>query len=459
MHFHKSSRFLLGFSFVLIAFFISLYDAFQNTTDNNTVGTDTLTLAEAPQNDVELCDVTTEEKPDSEEPLHVQKGDTLSGVLARANISNDQVNAAIMALKTVFNPRQLKPEHDLFVTTSGSSKESDKRNLLSLLIRPKFEEEILIEQDETGGYKATKQERKITKTIKAAQGKIDNSLYIAASQVGVPGKIIHEMIKAYSYEVDFQRNLKSGDEFELMFELFEDQETGKSIPGDLLFACLKLEGKPSNIYRFQHKDGSIGYYNEAGMSIRKAILQTPVDGARISSGFGFRHHPILGYNKMHKGIDFAVGIGTPVMAAGDGVIEKAGLFSTYGKYVRIRHTNGYKTAYAHLSRFQKGLRVGHRVRQGQVIAYSGNTGRSAGAHLHYEILLNDKHINPRTVKKLPGGEKLSGKILESFKFKRSEMEKMYIALNTNIQPETQLAKAETSSASSLHIDAPKKKAS
>lgn len=458
MHFHKSSRFLLGFSFVLVAFFISLYDAFWNTNDNNNMGTDTLTLAEAPQNDVELCDSTVEEKLDSEEPLHILKGDTLSSVLTRANISNDQVNAAIMALKTVFNPRQLKPEHDLFVTTSESSKETGKRNLLSLLIRPRFEEQILIEQDETGGYKATKQERKIIKTVKAVQGTIDNSLYIAASQVGVPSKIIHEMIKAYSYEVDFQRNLKSGDEFELMFEIFEDQETGKSMPGDLLFACLKLEGKPSNIYRFQHKDGTIGYYNETGMSIRKAILQTPVDGARISSGFGFRHHPILGYNKMHKGVDFAVGVGTPVMAAGDGVVEKAGLFSTYGKYVRIRHTNGYKTAYAHLSRFHKGLRVGHKVRQGQVIAYSGNTGRSTGAHLHYEILLHDKHVNPRTVKKLPGGEKLGGKTLESFKFKRSEMEKMYIALNTNIKSETQLAKAETSSETS-QVAVLKKKAS
>lgn len=206
---------------------------------------------------------------------------------------------------------------------------------------------------------------------------------------------------------------------EIAYERLVDKEGRTVRYGNVVYANLTLSGKSMPIYRYEDSKGNVDYYGPDGQSVRKALLQTPIDGARISSGFGMRHHPVLGYSKMHKGVDFAARRGTPVMAAGDGIVERASRFGSYGNYIRIRHNSTYKTAYAHLKGFAKGIRKGVRVRQGQIIGYVGTTGRSTGPHLHYEVLANNKQVNPKSAK-LPAGRKLAGKELKTFQAQLAE---------------------------------------
>ncbi|NDF13273.1 MAG: M23 family metallopeptidase [Proteobacteria bacterium] len=207
---------------------------------------------------------------------------------------------------------------------------------------------------------------------------------------------------AYSYDVDFQRDIQVGNKFEVLYETYHDDEGRKIRDGGLIQATLTTGGQEMKIYRFTAKDGTEDFFNEKGMSVRKALLRTPVNGARITSGFGLRRHPILGYSKMHKGIDFGAPLGTPIYAAGDGVIEEIGKKGGYGNYVRLRHSAGYATAYGHISRFATGMKNGRRVKQGQVIAYVGSTGVSTGPHLHFEVHINGQQVNPAKVKTTPG---------------------------------------------------------
>ena len=191
-------------------------------------------------------------------------------------------------------------------------------------------------------------------------------------------------------------------------------------PGNILYAAMTLGGTKTALYRYAD-DGFVDYFDSAGRSARKALLRTPIDGARLSSSFGMRKHPVMGYSRMHKGIDFAAGKGTPIYAAGDGIVERASRFGNFGNYIRLRHNSDYATAYGHLSRYAKGIHPGKRVKQGQVIGYVGSTGRSTGPHLHYEVLYNGKQVNPLSVK-LPTGTKLAGKALAGFK---AESERRY----------------------------------
>jgi hypothetical protein len=242
------------------------------------------------------------------------------------------------------------------------------------------------------------------------EGSIRGSLFEAAMAQGVPVAMLTEMIKAFSYDVDFQRDIQPDDHFELMFERGADKRYNDA---KLVYASMTLSGKEMKLYRFADGQGGVDYYNQAGESAKKALLKTPVDGAKISSGFGMRFHPILHYTTQHKGIDFAVMTGTPVMAAGAGTIDYAGTNGSYGVYVRIKHDGTHETAYAHLSRLAKGIRPGAHVAQGQTIAYSGSTGRATGPHLHYEVLVNESQVNPMSVK-FQAGRKLAGKELAKF---------------------------------------------
>jgi murein DD-endopeptidase MepM/ murein hydrolase activator NlpD len=241
------------------------------------------------------------------------------------------------------------------------------------------------------------------------RGSIQSSLFEAALAQGVPPALLSDMIKVFSYDVDFQRDIQPDDQFELIYERGAD----KKAPNKLIYASLTLSGKPIALYRYTDLQGVTDYYTRDGESARKALLKTPVDGARISSGFGRRFHPILHYTTQHKGIDFAVMTGTPVMAAGNGVVETAGSNGAYGLYVKIKHDASHETAYAHLSRLAPGIRPGHQVTQGQTIGLSGSTGRSTGPHLHYEVLVNDSQTNPMSVK-FQSGRKLTGKELARF---------------------------------------------
>jgi len=232
--------------------------------------------------------------------------------------------------------------------------------------------------------------------------------------------------------IDFQRDIRKGDEIEVLYEAFETEDGEFARYGNVLYANLTVGGREYPIYRFEMDNGDVDYFEPSGISIRKTLMKTPIDGARISSGFGMRHHPVLGYNKMHKGMDFAAPTGTPIYAAGDGVVEKAGRNGGYGNYIRIRHNSKLKTAYAHLHRISSRVKPGARVKQGQIIGKVGTTGRSTGPHLHYEVLLANKQVNPRSVT-LPTGEQLVGKNMDRFKWLVGHVYQQYASLSDGLK--------------------------
>ncbi|MBA4117982.1 MAG: peptidase M23 [Candidatus Puniceispirillum sp.] len=368
-----------------------------------------------------------------DETLQVLKGDTLSSVLLRAKIDPTQVHDAVEALTKVFNAKDLRPDHQLFVTYMPPKEKGGDRDLLSLYIRPSIECEITVEKGDDGSYSAQKEVKKLIKTTQIAKGEIKESLFLDAKKLKVPPKVITEMVKVLSHDVDFQRDFHPGDTFGLVYDTEKDPEGLLERPGQLSFVYLKLKDKELRFYNFKPRNSPPGYYDLKGSSTRKGLLRTPVDGARLSSGFGSRRHPVLGYRKDHKGVDFAAPIGTPVMSAGDGVVEKVGPFSSYGNYIRVRHNSEISTAYAHLSRFATGLRPGKAVRQGQIIGYIGMTGRTTGPHLHYELIRFGKQVDPKHVKTMPAG-KLGGADLSAFKALVASINKRFEAYKPPVQP-------------------------
>ena len=261
---------------------------------------------------------------------------------------------------------------------------------------------------------------KLKKSILYKENIIQKSLYRSAVEERIPANIIIEFARVYGFQVDFQRDIKKKDSFQIMYEIFVD-DTGKTIEtGNILFANLKLSRKNNPLYYFDKK-GSEGHYDINGKSVKKALMKTPINGARLSSPFGMRKHPIDGFTKMHRGTDFAAPMGTPIMASGDGVVKKAGWCGGGGNCVVIRHNSTYQTVYAHMSKFAKGVRSGVRVKQGQTIGYVGSTGKSTGPHLHYEVIVNGKKINSQKLK-LPSGKALKGKDRELFETKKIKLD-------------------------------------
>jgi murein DD-endopeptidase MepM/ murein hydrolase activator NlpD len=256
-----------------------------------------------------------------------------------------------------------------------------------------------------------------------AKGIIKNSLYNSAQKQGVDPEIIIEFARIFGFEIDFQRDIRENDEFQILYERFEDDDGEVQKNGEIIFAYMNNNGKEISLYRFKDQKNNISYYSTDGKSIEKALMKTPINGARLSSSFGLRKHPILGYNKLHQGTDFAAPKGTPVMASGSGTVEMASWNGAYGKYVRIRHNSTYKTAYAHLSRFGKKIRRGAKVQQGQIIGYVGSTGRSTGPHLHYEVLVQNKRVNSQRLK-LPSGKNLAGKEMQIFENTKAQIEEL-----------------------------------
>jgi murein DD-endopeptidase MepM/ murein hydrolase activator NlpD len=249
------------------------------------------------------------------------------------------------------------------------------------------------------------------------------SIYETALRNKVPATVIEDMIKIYSYDVDFQRKVQPGDSFDV-FYAGEDEGATITEKTEVLFASLTVGGETKKYYRFQTPDDAVvDYYDETGKSAKKFLVRKPVNNAIMRSGFGSRRHPILGYVKMHTGVDWATPYGTPIFASGNGVVEVAGWEGGYGKYVKLKHNNGYETAYGHMSAFAKGLEVGKRVRQGQVIGFVGSTGQSTGAHVHYEILVNGRFVDPMRIK-LPRGRSLDGPLMASFEKERDRLDAM-----------------------------------
>jgi murein DD-endopeptidase MepM/ murein hydrolase activator NlpD len=254
------------------------------------------------------------------------------------------------------------------------------------------------------------------------------SIYETALRNKVPMPVIDDMIRIYSYDVDFQRKVQPGDSFDV-FYAGEDEGTNVTERSEVLYAALTVGGETKKYYRFQTlDDGVVDFYDETGKSAKKFLVRKPVNTAVMRSGFGGRRHPILGYVKMHTGVDWATAYGTPIFASGNGVLEKVGPEGGYGKYIRIKHNNGYETAYGHMSAFAKGMEVGKRVRQGQVIGFVGSTGMSTGPHVHYEILVNGRFVDPMRVK-LPRGRALEGTIMTGFEKERDRLDAMMSGRN------------------------------
>jgi murein DD-endopeptidase MepM/ murein hydrolase activator NlpD len=247
------------------------------------------------------------------------------------------------------------------------------------------------------------------------------SIYETALRNKVPASVIEDMIRIYSYDVDFQRKVQPGDSFDV-FYAGEDEGATITEKTEVLFASLTVGGETKKYYRFQTPDDSVvDYYDETGKSAKKFLVRKPVNNAIMRSGFGGRRHPILGYVKMHTGVDWATSYGTPIFASGNGVVEKVGPEGGYGKYVRLKHNNGYETAYGHMSAFAKGMEIGKRVRLGQVIGFVGSTGQSTGPHVHYEILVNGRFVDPLRVK-LPRGRSLEGSVMAGFEKERDRLD-------------------------------------
>jgi murein DD-endopeptidase MepM/ murein hydrolase activator NlpD len=243
---------------------------------------------------------------------------------------------------------------------------------------------------------------------------INESLYRSAINSDVPPNIIMQFVNLYGFDVDFQREIRNGNKIKIYYEVFLDSKLNIRKAGNIKFASLSLSKNTYELYKYTTKDNNkFEFFNSTGKSAVKALMKTPINGARLSSGYGLRKHPILGYDRLHQGVDFAAPTGTPIMAAGTGFIEKIGMNGGAGNYIKIKHINGYKTAYGHMSKFASGLKKGSKVTQGQTIGFVGSTGMSTGPHLHYEVIFNNKKINPMKMK-LPSGRKLKGKILDDF---------------------------------------------
>ncbi len=350
------------------------------------------------------------------------QGDTFTHVLDHLGIPLAQAQNATAALSEIFNPKDLRIDQEIHAVIEDNPTGAGY-TLKSLSFQPDFDYEVKLVSKGDDVFGAEKVKKKLKHDYSSISGAIQISLYADALRAGASPKMLYDMIKAFSYDVDFQRDIQPGTEFSLFYDTYKDEASGLERPGELLYAKLVLEDKPHEIYYFQPKGGTPGYYTAHGEGIKKALLRTPIDGARLTSGFGYRKHPIQGYTKMHKGVDFAAPCGTPIMAAGDGVIERSSSYRGYGNYICIRHGTTTKTAYAHLSRYATGIKPGKKVSQGQVIGYVGRTGHATGPHLHFELIQNGKHINPNKITQLPTS-KLAGKLLKDFRFFVAKIEKM-----------------------------------
>ncbi len=358
---------------------------------------------------------------------HVRSGETLSQIISRVGASDSDVKIILDQMGKVFSPKMITVGDEVVikykVKVGYDENKAVKRDLLvnEITIIPTPEEKIIINRGADKSYSAKKIAVKLDRHINKFYGVIKNSLFEDGVKSGISPNTMMQMINLYGYDVDFQRDIHDGDKFEMLVESFYDEEGKKVKDGNVLYSSLTLQDKPIEIY--MHKVGNqIEYFDGKGNSVRKSLLRTPINGARISSGFGMRRHPVLGYSKMHKGTDFAAPTGTPIFAAGAGTITYYGVKGGYGNYVQIRHNPEYSTAYGHASKFNKKFKVGSKVKQGDVVAYVGTTGRSTGPHLHFEVIYKGQQINPAKVK-ATSGIRLAGKELKSFLATKNEIDR------------------------------------
>jgi len=334
----------------------------------------------------------------------IKKNETFDKILNNYSIPGTEILKIKKNLNSAYNLNDLKTNLDINFTID----QSNNKKITSFLFPISRTEKILLTRNlDTDLFKREKIITNLNKKIIFKEGKITQSLYKTAIDLNVQPNIIIEFARIYGFQVDFQRDIRRNDNFQIMYEVFEDDDGKVFETGNIIFADLKLSGVNNSLYYF-NKKGSEGHYDGNGKSVKKALMKTPINGARLSSAFGMRKHPIDGYNKMHKGTDFAAPMGTPIMASGSGVIIRARWCGGGGNCIKIKHNSTYETIYAHMKNFARGIKEGIRVKQGQIIGYVGSTGKSTGPHLHYEVVENGKKINSQTLK-LPSGKILKNK--------------------------------------------------
>jgi murein DD-endopeptidase MepM/ murein hydrolase activator NlpD len=374
--------------------------------------------------------------------VEIGRNTALAGLLiAEADLATNDVRAVMKALAAVQKERLTRGTE----VTLRFAQVGDDETFDGLTFQPTLTTEVRVKRLADGSYKAEKINTPIERQRNAVEGTIRTSLMEAAKTRGVPRNVIASMVRTFSHDVDLQRDLNRGDTFRVLYDQ-PRAKNGQAV-GDatIIYAAIQSRGVKKAIYRVIYNDGSAEYFNERGEGVRRGLMRTPVDGAHVTSGYGMRRHPIMGYTKFHKGVDFAAPTGTPVFAAGDGVVEDVGFRSGYGNFVLLRHQNGLETAYGHMSRFARGLSIGDRVGQGDVIAYVGSTGRSTGPHLHFEVRVGEQPVNPLNVN-MQTMNKLSGRSLMQFNAGKqvieSEFRRRTLAVNELKTKPVQLASAQ-----------------
>ena len=347
----------------------------------------------------------------------ISSGETFDKILNQYSIPNDQIDQLKKKLISNYNINNLKPNLKIKFTIDQLNNKkiiyflfpisrTKKIQLTRSLDDNFFEKKIIITN--------------LTKKIIFKEGKIIQSLYKTAIDLKVQPNVIIEFARIYGFQVDFQRDIRKNDNFQIMYEVFEDDDGKVFETGNIIFADLKLSGKNNSLYYFDKK-GSEGHYDQNGRSVKKALMKTPINGARLSSAYGMRKHPIDGYNKMHRGTDFAAPMGTPIMASGDGIVIRARWCGGGGNCIKLKHNSIYTTIYAHMKNFGRGIKEGVKVKQGQIIGYVGSTGNSTGPHLHYEVVKSGKKINSQKLK-LPSGKTLKSKERKLFEVQKIKLD-------------------------------------
>ena len=416
--------FLLIFLIVISTLFIQIYNTQNKKIDNEYLKILRNTYFKKTVNHI-FFNLT----PRYEEINHsVRSGQTLKDILQKFSVKDEEIKK----IYTVLNKKEtskIRSNQTINIVLDNSDK--DNKKILSILIPLSKTKKIQIVKNlETNELKKEEIVTNLTKKLVLKEGVIKSSLYNSATKQKINPNVIIEFARLYGFQVDFQRDIRKNDSYQIIYETFIDENNEVFSTGEIIYANLVLRGQTNQLYFYPNKK-SRGHYDENGKSIKKALMKTPINGARLSSPFGMRKHPILGFNKMHRGTDFAAPLGTPIMASGDGIVIKAGWCGGGGNCVKIKHNTTYQTIYAHMSKFSNLAVPGSRIKQGQIIGYVGSTGMSTGPHLHYEVIENGKKVNSQTLK-LPPGKSLKGSTREEFEIVRIKTDVLKSDLITRI---------------------------
>ena len=349
-----------------------------------------------------------------------RNGDSIQRILYEQKIPSNEINNAMNALRREYNAGSLRSEQKVYLVIK---KDKNGNSLSRLTVNIDGITSIHVFLNKDNIYETKRITKILTKKNHFVETTIDRGIYSTAKQSGIENSVVAQFARLYGFEIDFQRDLRNNDKIKVLYERFLDDDGIAQRTGNIIYSEIKNSDKDIVLYRYEYPNGTVGYFTPEGKSIERTLMRTPINGAKLSSRYGFRIHPIMGYNLMHQGTDFAAAVGTPVMASGAGTIEYAGWKGGYGKFITVRHSSTYQTNYAHLSDYAKGIRRGAKVQQGQVIGYLGSTGSSTGPHLHYEVVVGGKKQNSQTLK-LPSAAPLEGNNKNFFEIQKRNIDSL-----------------------------------